>query len=132
LAADGLIGINSVEQWYGEGPREVEVATDTAVWYHTGKPAVALRWVLSRDPHERFKPQALLSTNLEYMPAQILTWFVRRWTLEVTLEEARAHLGMETQRQWNDRAEDVSEVLVCYSLGVYKSQSTPQRHRVTR
>jgi hypothetical protein len=93
-----------VEQWYGAGPREGEVATDTAVWYHTGKPPVALRWVLIRDPHERFKPQALLSTNLEYMPAQILTWFVRRWTMEVTFEEARAHLGMETQRQWNDRA----------------------------
>ena len=38
------------------------------------------------------------------MPAQILTWFVRRWTMEVTFEEARAHLGMETQRQWSDRA----------------------------
>jgi hypothetical protein len=46
----------------------------------------------------------LLSTNLEHTPAQMLTWFVRRWTLEVTFEEARAHLGMETQRQWNERA----------------------------
>ena len=26
----------------------------------------------------------------------------------------------------------VSEVLVCYSLGVYESQSNPQRNRVTR
>jgi len=93
-----------VDQWYGEGPREVEVATDTAVWYHTGKPPVAIRWILIRDPHERFKPQALLSTNLDYTPEQILPWFVRRWTMEVTFEEARAHLGMETQRQWNDRA----------------------------
>ena len=93
-----------VEQWYGKGPREVEVATDTAVWYHTGKPPVALRWVLIRDPQEDFKPQALLSTNLAYTPEQILPWFVRRWTMEVTFEEARAHLGMETQRQWNDRA----------------------------
>src|ERR687885_1349157 len=93
-----------VEQWYGEGPREVEVATDTAVWYHTGKPPVAIRWVLIRDPHKRFKPQALLSTHLEHTPAQMLPWFVRRWTMEVTFEEARAHLGMETQRQWNDRA----------------------------
>jgi hypothetical protein len=93
-----------VEQWYGAGPREVEVATDTAVWYHTGKPPVAIRWVLIRDPQKCFKPQALLSTNLEHTAAQILTWFVRRWTMEVTFEEARAHLGMETQRQWNDRA----------------------------
>jgi hypothetical protein len=93
-----------VEQWYGEGPRKVEVTTDTAVWYHTGKPPVAIRWVLIRDPQEDFKPQALLSTNLAYTPEQILPWFVRRWTMEVTFEEARAHLGMETQRQWNDRA----------------------------
>ena len=34
----------------------------------------------------------------------MLPWFVRRWTMEVTWEEARAPLGMETQRQWNDRA----------------------------
>lgn len=31
-------------------------------------------------------------------------WFVRRWTMEVTFEEARAHLGLETQHQWNDLA----------------------------
>jgi hypothetical protein len=93
-----------VAQWYDDGPRGVEVATDTAVWYHAGKPPVAIRWVLIRDPQERFKPQALLSTNLQHTPEQMRTWFVRRWTMEVTFEEARAHLGMETQRQWNDRA----------------------------
>jgi hypothetical protein len=94
----------TVDEWYGEGPRKVEVATDTAVWDHAGKPPVAIRWVLIRDPQERFKPQALLSTTLEYTCVQMLAWFVRRWTMEVTFEEARAHLGMETQRQWNDRA----------------------------
>jgi hypothetical protein len=94
----------TVDDWYGEGPREVEVATDTAIWYHAGKPPVAIRWVLIRDPHERFKPQALLSTNLAHTCEQMLAWFVRRWTMEVTFEEARAHLGMETQRQWNDQA----------------------------
>ena len=93
-----------VEQWYGEGPRVVEVATDTAVWYHTGKPPVAMRWVLIRDPKKDFKPQALVSTNVDHTPEQMLSWFVRRWTMEVTFEEARTHLGMETQRQWNDRA----------------------------
>jgi hypothetical protein len=46
----------------------------------------------------------LLSTHPAHTPAQIVTWFVRRWTMEVTFEEARAHQGMETQRQWNDRA----------------------------
>jgi hypothetical protein len=94
----------TVDDWYGEGPREVEVTTDTAIWYHAGKPPVAIRWVLVRDPQARFKPQALLSTHLEHTPVEMLTWFVRRWTMEVTFEDARAHLGMETQRQWNDRA----------------------------
>ena len=93
-----------VEQWYGEGPREVQVTTDTAVWYHAGKPPVAIRWVLIRDPQKEFDPQALLSTNLAHTPEQMLPWFVRRWTMEVTFEEARAHLGLETQRQWNERA----------------------------
>ena len=94
----------TVNNWYGGGAREVEVCTDTAVWYHTGLPPVALRWVLIRDPHGEFEPQALLSTQLAYSPAQMLAWFVRRRTMEVTLEEARAHLGLETQRQWSDLA----------------------------
>lgn len=94
----------TIERWYGDAPREVEVTTDTAVWYHSGKPPMRLRWVLIRDPRKSFEPQALLSTNLDHTPEQILAWFIRRWTMEVTLEEARAHLGVETQRQWNARA----------------------------
>ncbi len=27
---------------------------------------------------------------------------MRRWLLEVTFEEVRAHLGMDSQRQWSD------------------------------
>jgi hypothetical protein len=93
-----------IEEWYGEGPREVELCTDTAVWYHAGKPPVLIRWVLIRDPRESVEPQALLSTTQDHTPEQMVTWFLRRWTIEVTLEEARAHVGMDTQRQWNERA----------------------------
>jgi len=82
----------------------VEVCTDTAVWYHTGLPPVAVRWVLIRDPRGEFESQALVTTHLAHGPGQILEWFVRRWTMEVTFEEARAHLGLETQRQWHDLA----------------------------
>jgi hypothetical protein len=67
-------------------------------------PALPIRWVLVRDPQEEFEPQALLCTDLTVDPTQILEWFVLRWRLEVTWQEARAHLGMETQRQWNARA----------------------------
>jgi DDE superfamily endonuclease len=90
--------------WYGGTTAQVEAATGTAVWYHPGDPTVALRWVLLRDPAGQFEPQALLSTDPTSAPAQIVAWFVARWPLEVTFHEVRAHLGVETQRQWSDRA----------------------------
>jgi hypothetical protein len=82
----------------------VDVVSDTAVWYHTGLPPVPLRWVLIRDPQGRFDTQALLCTDPAVAPAQILAWFIYRWQVEVTFEEARRHLGVETQRQWSDLA----------------------------
>jgi len=88
--------------WYGGGLREVELASGTAVWYHAGLPVVPIRWVLIRDPRGKFEPQALLCTDLEVRPEQIVAWFVLRWQVEVTFEESRRHLGVETQRQWSD------------------------------
>ena len=90
--------------WYDNTTRTVELTSQTAVWYHTGKPPVPLRWVLIRDPQGEFAPQALLCTDPAVAPVQILEWFVLRWQLEVTFMETRAHLGVETQRQWSDRA----------------------------
>ncbi|WP_456316830.1 IS701 family transposase [Teichococcus aestuarii] len=94
----------TVPGWYGEGEREVEICTATAVWRRGGMPVVPIRWVLIRDPRQRFTPQALLCTDLHRAPEQILGWFVQRWQLEVTFQETRAHLGVETQRQWSDLA----------------------------
>jgi hypothetical protein len=93
-----------IADWYGQTQRPVELVSDTAVWYHTGLPPVPIRWVLVRDPISRFAPQAFLCTDLTASPQQILAWFCQRWQLEVTFEEARAHLGLETQRQWSDLA----------------------------
>lgn len=90
--------------WYGEGRRIIEIVSGTAVWRHSGQPVVPIRWVLIRDPKGKFKTQALLCTDLNVKSVQIVKWFVLRWQLEVTLHEVRAHLGVETQRQWSDRA----------------------------
>jgi DDE superfamily endonuclease len=90
----------TVAPWYGQAECQVEVVSDTAVWYHTGQPPVPIRWVLIRDPHGAFPTQALLCTDQDAAPAQILAHFVQRWQLEVTFHAMRAHLGMETQRQW--------------------------------
>lgn len=94
----------TVPGWYGEGDRIVEICSGTAVWRHSGMPVVPIRWVLLRDPHHRFDPQALLCTDLDQEPLRIVTWFVQRWQVEVTFREVRDHLGVETQRQWSDQA----------------------------
>nr|MDQ2898099.1 transposase [Actinomycetota bacterium] len=71
-----------VTDWYGKGARTVELASETAVWYHSGLPPVPIRWVLIRDPAETFATQALLCTDRTVTPQQIIAWFVRRWQME--------------------------------------------------
>jgi hypothetical protein len=93
-----------VPGWYGEGDRVIEFCSASAVWRHAGLPVVPIRWVLLRDPLGRFDPQALLCTDPAREPLQILTWYVRRWQVEVTFREVRDHLRVETQRQWSNRA----------------------------
>jgi hypothetical protein len=88
----------TVSNWYGGGERAVEIVSDTAVWYSTGLPAVPLRWVLIRDPHEEFETQALLCTALDAEPERIISWFVRRWQMEATFQEVRQRLG--TSAPW--------------------------------
>jgi DDE superfamily endonuclease len=91
-------------RWYDGSEKALEVATGTAVWYHNGMEPLPIRWVLTRDPARRLEPRAYFSTRLEDDPATTVAEFVKRWPIEVTFEEARAHLGVETQRQWSDRA----------------------------
>ena len=90
--------------WYDGQQRTIELVSDTAVWYHSGKPPLPIRWVLIRDAWGEYEPVALLCSDPEQDPLTIVAWFVMRWQLEVTLEEARRHLGVETQRQWSDKA----------------------------
>jgi len=90
-----------VRYWYGELKRTIEITSGTAVWFHSGHPAVAIRWVIMRDPLRKFKTQALLCTDVQAKPHQIVEWFVQPWQLEVTFRDVRKHLGVETQRQWS-------------------------------
>jgi len=125
----------TLPQWYGQGDKAVEIATGTAVWYSKSLPTVPLRWVLVRDPQRKLDPMAFLCTDEAAEPEQILVWFIRRWQIEVTFEEARAHLGMETQRQWSDRAiaRTTPVILALYSIVTLTArQLVPQDSRMTR
>jgi len=93
-----------LDGWYGHRQRSVELCSGTALWYRTGKPPVPIRWVLVRDPKGQFEPQAFLCTQQSAEPRDILMWFRHRWQVEVTFQQVRAHLGVETQRQWSDQA----------------------------
>jgi hypothetical protein len=56
------------------------------------------------DPAGKRRLAAFGCTDLEAPPRPIRPWVVRRWAVEVTCEEARAHLGVETQRPWSAQA----------------------------
>ncbi|WP_223427226.1 hypothetical protein [Tateyamaria pelophila] len=103
------------------------------VAYRPGTPPRPIRWVLARDPEGKRDPQAFFSTDTTLDPADIIALFVRRWQVEVTFAETRAHLGVETQRQWSDEAiaRTTPTLLALYSLislwacDLLSSASTP-------
>src|SRR5918995_995993 len=90
--------------WYKGERKTLWVFSRTALWYTPRQPPVAIRYVLVADPEGKLRMEAFFCTDLEATPVEILPWVVMRWLLEVTFEEARAHLGVETQRQWSDQA----------------------------
>jgi hypothetical protein len=90
--------------WYGGGQKRLRMMTDVALWHTPGEHPLAIRWVLVVDPTGHVPPGAFLRTDLTLAPAQIIAWFVLRWNVEVTFEEGRRHLGVETQRQWSEPA----------------------------
>ena len=120
--------------WYDGATRTVELTSQRAVWYRSGKPPVLLRWVLIRDPQGIFAPQALLCTDPTADPSQILEWFVLRWQLEVTFQEVRTHLGMETQRQWSDLAiaRTTPVLLGLFSWTTLAAHALQEHHPITQ
>jgi DDE superfamily endonuclease len=90
--------------WYGGQLKTLWVFSRTALWYTPRQPPVAIRYVLVADPEGKLRMEAFFCTDLEATPVEILPWVVMRWSVEVTFEEGRTHLGLETQRQWSDQA----------------------------
>lgn len=103
-------------RWYDQRYRDLQVLTGTALWYRFGLTPLPVRWLLVRDPQGRSEPRAYFSTQLKDTPQAMLDTAIARWSIEVTFEECRAHLGIETQRQWSDKALGCSTPLL---LGLY-------------
>ncbi|HET8907485.1 MAG TPA: transposase [Ktedonobacterales bacterium] len=117
--------------WYGEGPRTLELCTGTAWWYRFGSTPLPIRWVLTRDPAGKRPVKALFSTDQAQSAEEIVCDFMKRWSLETTFEESRAQLGVETQRQWSDLAIERTTPLLfgLYSLvALFGSALAPDGH----
>ena len=103
-AATATVWRAQVVAWYGQQRRPLELTTGTALWHTDGFDPLPLRWGLIRDPHGRLSPYALFCTDPGVDALAVLAADLQRWNIEVTFEEARAHLGLATQRQWTARA----------------------------
>ncbi len=90
--------------WYGGIKKTIECLSFTCLWYHAGEPPVTLRIVLVKTPDGKNSAETFFSTDVRLEPVQIINWFILRWNIEVTFAETRMHLGVETQRQWSDKA----------------------------
>ncbi|HYQ93064.1 MAG TPA: transposase [Candidatus Competibacteraceae bacterium] len=90
--------------WYGGTTRQVRILSECCLWYTTAEPPVAIRWVLVVDSTDHYPPMAVFSTDLDLPIELIIARFSLRWNVEVTFEESRRQLGVETQRQWSDLA----------------------------
>lgn len=89
--------------WYGSILKSVKLATGVNLWYKPGEKPLQIRWVLVMDPVTN-RVEAFFSSNINMSSITIVETFVLRWNIEVTFEEVRAHLGLETQRQWADKS----------------------------
>jgi hypothetical protein len=90
--------------WYGQQSATLELATGTALWHTDGLAPLPVRWVLVRYAPGHRPPVALFCTDPSASAEQMVSWYVDRWHIESTFEEVRAHLRLETQREWSTRA----------------------------
>lgn len=91
----------TLSEWYGGVSQTLDYCTGTAIWYHSGKKPVTIRWVLARVDG---KLTGLVSNDTQLEAYQMIAYFICRWSIETTFALVRAHLGIETQRQWSDKA----------------------------
>jgi hypothetical protein len=96
--------------WYGGSRRSVRYVSEQALWYDKhGSPlpgVTPIRWVcVLGDAKHGTDDAFFFSTDASAMDAAtIIELYARRWNIEVTFEESRALLGLETTRQWCRRS----------------------------
>lgn len=93
-----------VVEGYGQKMKRLKYISNVSLWGGDGFLPIPIKWVLVIDPEGELDPVPLMCTDLTISPEKIIAYYIKRWNLEVTFEEVREHLGVETQRQWSDKA----------------------------
>jgi DDE superfamily endonuclease len=93
-----------VIEGYGQKKKRLKYISNVNLWGADGFLPIPIKWVLVIDPEGELDPVPLMSTDIMISAEKIILLYVRRWNIEVTFEEVREHLGVETQRQWSDKA----------------------------
>lgn len=84
--------------WYGGGQRRVGLRSGVGLWYRSGQGLAWLRWVHVEDLEKTHRPDYFFCTDGRLSMQQIVEYYTMRWSLEVTFEESRAHLGWGSRR----------------------------------
>jgi len=90
--------------WYGGKTRSVELISDTGLWYRGGAGVVPIRWVFVHDLTGTHRDEYFYSTDQTLSPQQIVSLFTARWSIEVTFQETRTHLGLATPRNYSAKS----------------------------
>jgi IS4 transposase len=89
----------TVAKWYGVTDRDVELCDGRGNWYKSGQGLVPIHWVFIRDVTGTRRDEYYYTTHLDFTAEDIVSLYTTRWTIEITFQELRAHLGFETPRQ---------------------------------
>ncbi len=120
-------------KWYGGGTRRIEVVSGVGHWYRQGQGLVQVRWVYVRDLTGSHRDEYFFSTDINMSIKRTVETFIGRWDIEVTFEEMREHLGLETTR--GRCRQTVLRVEPClfglYTLIAYWFAHLPKKNRET-
>jgi hypothetical protein len=113
---------------YGRHER-ARVAVGVALWY--GSAGSRRVRVVAVEPLSTGRtPQAFYTTATDATAEQVLTWYARRWAVEVTFQESKGHLGFQEPQGWTRRAVERTApvAMLLYSLIVVWFAGQGHRH----
>ena len=118
MATEGAQWEEAEISWYGGTRRVVLLLSGDGLWHKCGTKATKVRWVVVRDPAGKRRDECFFTTDMTMTPKEIVETYVLRWSIEVTFEETKCHLGLETLRNRSETAvrRSVPMLLGLYSL----------------